>query len=58
MGYERPIDVAKAQKGTDTEPAVKDFFTTDQLGGWDTLNKTTVFGPSGAFTTAFKAAKG
>src|SRR5207253_6742208 len=58
VGFERPIDVAKAKKGTDNEPAIKDFFTTDQLGGWDKLEADTVFGPDGAFTKAFKAAKG
>jgi len=58
VGYQRPIDVTKAAKGTDTEPAVQDLFTTDDIGGWDRLNKTSVFGPNGAFTQAFKAAKG
>ena len=58
VGYERPMDVAAAKKGTANEPAVKDFFTTDQLGGWDKLESDTVFGKSGAFTQAFKAAKG
>jgi sulfate/thiosulfate-binding protein len=58
VGYERPIDVAEAAKATDTEPAVHDLFTTDDIGGWDTLNSDTVFGPNGAFTQAFKAAKG
>ena len=55
VGYERPIDVTAAQKGTDTEPAVKDFFTTDDIGGWDQLENS-VFGTNGVFTTAFKAA--
>jgi len=58
VGFERPIDVATAKKGTDNEPSIKDFFTTDQLGGWDKLQSDTVFGPNGAFTKAFKAAKG
>ena len=58
VGYERPIDVTKAAKGTDTEPAVQDLFTTDDIGGWDQLNDDSVFGPNGAFTQAFKAAQG
>jgi sulfate/thiosulfate-binding protein len=59
VGYQRPIDVSKAQQGDgDLYPAVPDLFTTDDIGGWDTLESDTVFGPNGAFTTAFKAAKG
>ena len=58
VGFERPINVAQATKGTDTEPPIKDFFTTDQLGGWDRLQNDTVFGPDGAFTKAFKGARG
>jgi sulfate transport system substrate-binding protein len=57
VGYERPIDVTEAQKGTDDVPAVKDFFTTDDIGGWDELD-TTVFGDDGAFTKAFQEAQG
>src|SRR5207248_5923655 len=56
VGYERPIDVAAAQKGTSDEPAVKDFFTTDQLGGWDQL-ESSVFGSDGVFTNALKEAQ-
>ncbi len=59
VGYERAIDVTKAQAGDgSTFPAIPDLFTTDQIGGWDKLQSDTVFGPNGAFTTAFKAAKG
>jgi sulfate/thiosulfate-binding protein len=58
VGYERPIDVAEAQKGTDSVPAIEDFFTTDDIGGWDQLERDTVFGPDGAFTTAFKESQG
>jgi sulfate transport system substrate-binding protein len=58
VGLERPIDVAAAQKGTDDEPAIEDYFTTDDLGGWDKIEKDTVFGPNGAFTLAFKDAQG
>ena len=57
VGLQRPIDVATAQKGTDDEPPVEDLFTTDDLGGWDEIEKDTVFGPNGAFTLAFKAAR-
>jgi len=56
--YTRPIDLKDAAKATDYLPAVKDLFTTDDLGGWDTLVNDTVFGPNGAFTQAFQAAKG
>jgi len=56
--YTRPIDTAQAAKATDYLPAVKDLFTTDDIGGWDELVNTTVFGPDGAFTKAFQAAKG
>jgi sulfate/thiosulfate-binding protein len=55
--HTRPIDVAEAARGTSELPPVKDLFTTDDLGGWDTLIKDTVFGPDGAFTKAFQAAK-
>jgi sulfate transport system substrate-binding protein len=57
VGYERPIDVAEAQKGTDDVPPVEDYFTTDDIGGWDEIEKDTVFGPNGAFTLAFKDAQ-
>ncbi len=56
--YTRSIDVTEAAKGTDVLPPVTDLFTTDDLGGWDALTSDTVFGPDGAFTVAFKAAKG
>ena len=59
VGYQRPISVAAAKKGSGSEyPPVQDLFTTDDLGGWDKLTSDTVFGPSGAFTKAFQAAKG
>jgi sulfate/thiosulfate transport system substrate-binding protein len=59
VGYQRSIDVAKAQQGDGGQyPAIADLFTTDDLGGWDKLATDTVFGPSGAFTKAFSAAKG
>jgi ABC-type sulfate transport system substrate-binding protein len=58
VGYQRPIDVKEAAKGSDGYPPVHDLFTTDDLGGWDQLVSKTVFGPDGAFTQAFKAAKG
>jgi sulfate/thiosulfate-binding protein len=58
IGNERPIPTAAAAKGSDGYPAVNDLFTADDLGGWDKLVSDTVFGPDGAFTQAFKAAKG
>jgi sulfate transport system substrate-binding protein len=58
VAHTRPVDIAEAKKGTDSVPPVDDLFTTDDLGGWDTLIKDTVFGPEGAFTKAFQAAKG
>jgi len=58
VGYQRPVSPAAAQKGGSGFPPVKDLFTAAQLGGWPKLATTTVFGPSGAFTQAFKAAKG
>ncbi|HEY7283198.1 MAG TPA: sulfate ABC transporter substrate-binding protein [Actinomycetota bacterium] len=57
IGLERPVEVAAAQKGTDEEPPVEDFFTTDDLGGWDKIEQDTVFGANGAFTLALKAAQ-
>jgi sulfate/thiosulfate transport system substrate-binding protein len=58
VAHTRPIDISEAKKGTDSVPPINDLFTTDDLGGWDTLIKDTVFGPEGAFTKAFQAAKG
>jgi sulfate transport system substrate-binding protein len=58
VGYERPVSVAAAQKGSKGYPAIKDLFTADNLGGWPKLSTDTVFGPNGVFTKAFKAAKG
>jgi len=61
VGYERPVNLKDAQKGKgfeSTYPPIQDLFTTDDLGGWDQLITDTVFGPSGAFTTAQKAAQG
>jgi sulfate/thiosulfate-binding protein len=55
--YTRPIPTTDAAKATDFLPAVKDLFTTDDIGGWDTLVNDTVFGPNGAFTQAFQAAQ-
>ena len=57
VGYERPVKVAKAAKGDGKDfPAIKDLFTSDDIGGWTKMSNDTVFGPHGAFTTAFKAA--
>ena len=56
--YTRPIPTAEAAKATDVLPAVKDLFTTDDLGGWDQLVSDTVFGPDGAYTKAAAAVQG
>jgi sulfate/thiosulfate transport system substrate-binding protein len=56
--YTRPVDLAKTADATDVLPAVKDLFTTDDLGGWDELVNTTVFGPDGVFTKAFQTVQG
>ena len=56
--YTRPVDPAKTADATDFLPAVKDLFTTDDLGGWDALVNDTVFGPDGVFTKAFQTAQG
>jgi sulfate/thiosulfate transport system substrate-binding protein len=61
VGYERPVNLKDAQAGKGFESKyepITDLFTTDDLGGWDSLINDTVFGPSGAFTTAQKAAQG
>ena len=59
VGYERPVSLAAAKKGSGSDyPAIKDLFTADELGGWPKLASDTVFGPNGAFTNAFKTAKG
>ena len=58
VGYERPIDVRKAQQGDGDKLApIKDLFTVDDLGGWSLLDAK-VFGANGTFTNAFKAAQG
>jgi sulfate transport system substrate-binding protein len=58
VGYERPITTAAAAKGSTGYPAITDLFTANDLGGWNKLVTDTVFGPNGAFTKAFQAAKG
>jgi sulfate/thiosulfate-binding protein len=59
VGYERPVDQKEAAKGDgSTSPAIKDLFTTDDIGGWDQLLNDTVFGPNGAFTKAQAATQG
>ena len=58
VGYERPIPQADAQKGDGDQFApIDDYFTTDEIGGWDEL-QSTVFGDNGAFTKAFQEAQG
>ncbi|MCI0635071.1 MAG: sulfate ABC transporter substrate-binding protein [Actinobacteria bacterium] len=56
--YTRPVDPALTADATEFLPAVDDLFTTDDVGGWDELTNTTVFGPDGAFTKAFAAVQG
>jgi sulfate/thiosulfate transport system substrate-binding protein len=59
VGYQRPVSIAAAKKGSGSDyPPVKDLFTADDLGGWPKLAGDTVFGPNGVFTKAFQAAKG
>ena len=60
VGYFRVIDPAKARHGSAQlgQAPVTDLFTTNDIGGWNQLLSNTVFGPSGAFTRALKAAKG
>ena len=58
VAHTRPVDIAEAAKGTDSVPPINDLWSTDDIGGWDTLIKDTVFGPDGAFTKAYQAAKG
>jgi sulfate/thiosulfate transport system substrate-binding protein len=58
VGFLRPTDAAAAAKGDgDQFPPVKDLFTIEDLGGWETLN-TDVFGDGGLFTNAFAEAQG
>jgi len=60
VGDFRPIDPTAAAKANPDlkQPALQDVFTTDDIGGWDSLINDTVFGPNGAFTQAQKAAQG
>jgi sulfate transport system substrate-binding protein len=60
VGKFRPVDkgAAAAANADLNQPALQDVFTTDDIGGWDTLLGDTVFGPNGAFTQALKAARG
>jgi sulfate/thiosulfate-binding protein len=58
-GYERSTDLEAAQSGEKgTFEPIDDLFTTDDIGGWDEIQNTTVFGPDGAFTKALAAAQG
>lgn len=60
VGYFRPVNLAQARQGISKlgQQPVNGSFTVDQVGGWNQLLNDTVFGPSGAFTRALKAAKG
>jgi sulfate transport system substrate-binding protein len=58
IGYLRPTDATDAAKGDgDTFAPIGDLFTVADLGGWDQINEK-VFGTTGVFTKAFKAAQG
>jgi sulfate/thiosulfate-binding protein len=58
VGFLRPTDAATAAQGDgDKFAPIQDLFTVNDLGGWDALD-TKVFGDSGIFTAAYKAAKG
>jgi sulfate/thiosulfate transport system substrate-binding protein len=57
-GFLRPTDQATAAAGDgDKFAPVTDLFTVKDLGGWTELS-TKVFGDTGIFTNAFKAAQG
>jgi sulfate transport system substrate-binding protein len=59
VGFERSVDLQAAQAGDDgAYQPITDLFTTDDIGGWDELQSTTVFGPEGAFTKALAAVQG
>lgn len=58
VGFLRPIDPATAATGDgDKFAPIKKLFTVEDLGGWSQIDQK-VFGPSGVFTTAFKASHG
>jgi sulfate/thiosulfate-binding protein len=57
VGFLRSTDATEAAKGDgDKFAPIADLFTADDLGGWDQLG-TKVFGNTGIFTNAFKAAQ-
>ncbi|MEA2459855.1 MAG: sulfate/thiosulfate transport system substrate-binding protein [Actinomycetota bacterium] len=58
VGFLRSTDAAEAAKGSDDFPAIKDLFTVDDLGGWDTINDKVFGEPDGIFTKAFAEAQG
>jgi sulfate/thiosulfate transport system substrate-binding protein len=58
-GYERSTDLEAAQSGEKgTFEPIDDLFTTADIGGWNEIQNTTVFGPDGAFTKALAVAQG
>ena len=57
-GFLRSTDAAAAKKGGGTFAPIQDLFTVKDLGGWDQLLNTTLFGNDGVFTKAFNEAKG
>ena len=50
-GFLRPVDLAAAQKGGPGIPAIKDLWTVDELGGWDSLTQK-LFSDTGVATQA------
>jgi sulfate/thiosulfate-binding protein len=57
VGAFRPNDPTQAVAANGDLPALQNEFTADDLGGWDKID-TDVFGESGVFANALKAAKG
>jgi sulfate transport system substrate-binding protein len=58
VGFLRSTDATEAAKGSDQFPAIKDLFTVDDLGGWDSINDKVFGEPDGIFTKAFAEAQG
>jgi sulfate/thiosulfate-binding protein len=52
VGFLRPTDRAKAQKGVGGYQPVRDLFTVEDFGGWTALNQQ-LFSSEGLFTKAF-----
>lgn len=58
VGFLRSTDPQKAQKGGGDFAPIKDLFTVDDFGGWDSLNDKVFGDPDGIFTKAFAEAQG